>query len=67
MCHSEVSLEVLWCRSSPAIACALPGAMWYELQRDLQMIATFGGLGGDWERLSCVLGLAASSARLRAA
>lgn len=52
---------------SPAIACALPGAMWYELQRDLQMIATFGGLGGDWERLSCVLGLAASSARLRAA
>lgn len=38
---------------SAAAACALPRATWYELQSGLQLVATFSGLGGAWERLSC--------------
>lgn len=39
------SEEGLWCRPRSAAACVQPGATWYELQSDLQMVATCAELG----------------------
>ena len=62
---SGTSKEAFWCRSSSATVCALPGATWYELRSDLQMVVTCAGLGVAWERLGCKLRLAAGSPGLR--
>lgn len=51
---SRASWEGLWGRPMSVAACAFPRAMWYELQSDLQMVATYAGLGHAWERLSCL-------------
>lgn len=40
---------------------------WYELQSDLQMVATHAGLGSVWERLRCEPMLTVTSPRLGAA
>lgn len=66
------SKEGLWSRPRSAPACALPGNGWYELQSDLQRVATCAYLGGSLERLCCklrpvvtIVGLRAPSKRYR--
>ena len=46
---------------SPAIR-APPGATWYELRSDLNMVAYCVGLGGAWEKQSCELRPATATA-----
>ena len=41
---SEASGKGLWCRPKSAAACDLTRATWYELQSDLQIIATCPGM-----------------------
>ena len=58
----ETSCERLWCRPRSAIAYALLGVIWSELERDLQMAATCVGLADAWEGPSCQLQPAAAAA-----
>ena len=50
------------CRPRSAATCVLPGATHHELQSNLQMAATFTGLGDVLEGPSCKLSPAATSA-----
>ena len=54
----------LWCKPRSAAICAWPRTSRYELQSYLQMVSTCAQFGGNWERLSSKLRLAATSARL---
>ena len=62
LCCLKVSTEFPGSEVFPAIACHLPGAIWHEIQSNLQMVASCVGAGDAWERLGCVLRLAATSA-----
>lgn len=60
VCWFWVFFGGLWCRPRLVAAYALPGAAWYELQSDMQIIATCARLGGVLEKLKCELRLFAS-------
>ena len=51
------------CRPRSATNCALPGAIWHQLQSDLPMAATYAGLGGAQVKPRCEPRLAAASAK----
>lgn len=60
VCWFWASWEVLCCKTRSSAVFAQPRASWYELQNDLQMVATYAGLGGFSERLSYKLRLTAA-------